>query len=54
MLDMTMFGLNTSGWLKESQRSQREYIADTDRRVVQACINEGRAVADGRQGATAC
>ena len=54
MLDMTMLGLNTTGWLKESQRSQREYLADTNRSVVQACITELRAIADGRQACGTC
>jgi hypothetical protein len=54
MHDMAMFGLNTTGWLKESERSQRERLADTNRSILQACINELRAVTDGRQTAAAC
>ena len=54
MLGVTMLGLNASGWLKETNRSQREYFADTDRSVVQACINELRAVAAGKKAAAAC
>ena len=54
MLDMTLFGLNTTGWLRESERSQRERLADTNRSILQACINELRAVTDGRQASAAC
>ena len=53
MLDMTMLGLNTTGWLKESQRSQREYLAETDRSILQAGINELRA-ASARPVEAAC
>ena len=54
MLDTALLGLNTTAWLKESERSQREYLADTNRSIVQACINQIRAVADGRQATTTC
>ncbi len=54
MLDMAMFGLNTSGWLKESERSQREHLADTNRSILQACIVQLRAVTDARQQCGTC
>jgi hypothetical protein len=40
-----MLGLNSTGWLKESLRSQHEYLADTDRAIAQACMLELRAAA---------
>ncbi len=54
MLGVTVFGLNTSGWLKESQRSQREYLADQDRSVIQACIVELRDAAKAKLALAAC
>jgi hypothetical protein len=54
MLDTSLLGLNTSGWLRESDRSQRERLADTNRSILQACINQLRAVTDGRQELGAC
>ena len=54
MLDMAILGLNTTGWLRESERSQRERLADTNRSILQACINQLRAVTDGRQTTAAC
>ena len=54
MLDMSLLGLNTSGWLREADRSQRERLADTNRSILQACINQLRAVTDARQECGAC
>jgi hypothetical protein len=42
MLGAAMLGLNSSGWLKESIRSQREYLAESSRAAVQACVAELR------------
>ena len=49
-----MLGLNTTGWFKESQRSQREHLADTNRAILQACIVELRAVTDAPQECGSC
>ena len=54
MFDMTLFGLNATGWLREAERSQRERLADTNRSILQACLNQVRAVTDGRQACAAC
>lgn len=43
-----MLGLNSSGWLKESIRSQREYLAESSRAAVQACVAEMRAAQRAR------
>ena len=54
MLGVTLFGLNTSGWLKESHRSQQEYLDETDRSIVQACIVELRNAAKATGSLAAC
>ena len=48
MLGAAMLGLNSSGWLKESNRSQREYLAESSRAAVQACVAEMRAAQRAR------
>jgi hypothetical protein len=53
MLGASMLGLNSTGWLKESLRSQHEYLADTDRAISQACLLELRAAA-ARPDAACC
>jgi hypothetical protein len=53
MLGATMFGLNSDGWLRESLRSQHEYLAEADRAVSQACMREVRAAA-ARDGSVCC
>jgi hypothetical protein len=35
MLGATVLGLNSTGWLKETIRSQREYVAETSRAAMQ-------------------
>jgi hypothetical protein len=50
MLGVTTHGLNSSGWLKESLRSQHEHLIETRRAIVQACLTELRA-AGARPGA---
>jgi hypothetical protein len=42
MFGAQLLGLNATGLLKESQRSQREYLADSDRAATQACLVELR------------
>jgi hypothetical protein len=51
MLGAAMLGLNSAGWLKESIRSQREYVAESSRAAVQECIAELRAA---QRSSTAC
>jgi hypothetical protein len=53
MLGAPLLGLNSAGWLKESLRSQHEYLAETDRALAQACMLELRA-ASKRQVESAC
>ena len=54
MLDPTLLGLNTTGWLKESEREQREYLVDSRRSILQACINQVRERTAGEQALCAC
>jgi hypothetical protein len=54
MLDSTMIALNATGWLRESERAQRERLTENRRTIVHECINQLRAVAAGRQATVNC
>jgi hypothetical protein len=51
MLGAAMLGLNSSGWLKETIRSQRESLVESSRAALQECIVELRAA---QRSSTAC